>query len=96
MHAHRSDAALRRASHQRRASQVTECPWTVRPGDIIEQNQHYTATFDCTNGETGAMLKVAITQKRGGTALDLVGALRAAAEVLRQVSEEDDDDTSLN
>lgn len=60
--------------------------WHVMPGDITEKDNEYTATFSCTNGETGAVTEVAITQQRGGEALDLVGALLSTGELLRQVT----------
>jgi hypothetical protein len=65
-------------------------PWHIKAGEIYEREKDYTATFSCTNGETGAVTHVAITQLRGGEALDLVGALRATAEVLRLVADGDE------
>lgn len=60
--------------------------WRIRGADIIEGDKEFTATFQCTNGETGVELTVAITQPRGTQARDMVGALRAAAELLRQAA----------
>lgn len=70
--------------------------WHVTPGDIVERTQDFTATFSCTNGETGAVLEVAITQKRGGKAIDLVGALLSTGELLRQAASDQLEPTKFN
>ncbi len=63
--------------------------WHVTPGDIDERPQDYTAHFSCTNGETGKVVRLTITQQRGCPASDLVGGLRAVAELLRQVDSDE-------
>lgn len=75
--------------------------WHVRNPQLDEREHDYTATFTCTNGETGAELTVAITQKRGTPELaqpasDLVGALRAAAELLRRAASDELEAAKLN
>lgn len=61
--------------------------WRVTPGDIDERPHDFTAHFTCTNGETGNSVQVTITQKRGTLASDMVGALLASGELLRQAND---------
>lgn len=75
--------------------------WHVHSPRLDEREHDYTATFTCTNGESGAELTVAITQKRGTSDLaqpasDLVGALRATAELLRRAAADELKPAPLN
>lgn len=58
--------------------------WKVVPAaaDIIEREKDYTAQFEIHNMDTGAMIEVSFTQKKGGEISDVIGALSATARIL--------------
>lgn len=71
--------------------------WHVHSPALDERETDFTATFTCTNGETGKTVKVTITQQKGEPASDLVGGLRAVAMLLVKVSNDDTlETTTLN
>jgi len=56
--------------------------WRVTNTDLAERETDYTATSVLLNVDTGEQVTVALTQNRGGPAIDLVGACRATASAL--------------
>lgn len=56
--------------------------WHVHSPTLDERETDFTASFTCTNGETGKTVRVTIAQQKGDPAADLVGALRATAMLL--------------
>jgi len=70
--------------------------WHVHSPALDERENDFTASFTCTNGETGKVVRVTITQERGNPAADLIGGLRATAELLRQAASDELATAKLN
>lgn len=70
--------------------------WHVHSPTLDESDKDFTAGFTCTNGETGKVVLVKITQQRGTVVSDMVGALRASAELLRQAANDTLEPTKFN
>lgn len=70
--------------------------WHVTNPQLDERGDDFTASFTCTNGETGKVVSVSITQRKGCPASDLVGALQATAELLRRAASDELEAAKLN
>jgi hypothetical protein len=71
--------------------------WRVIPSaaDIVIRETDWSASFECHNVDSGAMVKVELTQTLKGPVTDLIGALQATAKVLHKaarVQEADEDE----
>jgi hypothetical protein len=66
--------------------------WKVVPSaaEIVVREKDWSAQFECHNLESRAVVKVEITQMHGGPVTDLIGALRALAQVLTKAALKDD------
>jgi hypothetical protein len=71
-------------------SQVTR--WKVVPAaaEIDEREFDYSATFDAHNVDSGTVVQIMITQRKGEPVGDLIGALRALAGTLLHASNSDE------
>lgn len=66
--------------------------WKVVPiGEtLLETKTHYTGQFECHNMDTGEMIRIEFTQKKGQPIADAIGGLQALAKVLYNVATEDE------
>jgi hypothetical protein len=58
--------------------------WRLSGNELEERTDDWSATFTMMNVDTGEIVKVGLTQNRGGPADDLVGALRATTALIVQ------------
>lgn len=68
--------------------------WRIKAAEakITETDKEYTAQFDAHNVDTGALIKVQFTQSKPGPVSDVIGALRAIAQLLWNAANLDDAD----
>jgi hypothetical protein len=71
--------------------------WKVIPSaaDIIVRDKDWTAQFECHNIGTGTAVKIELTQGHGGPVTDLIGALKALAQVLIKTATKTDDEQTV-
>jgi hypothetical protein len=69
--------------------------WKIVPSarDIVVREHDWTAEFDCHNLGTDMVVKIEMTQQHGGPVTDLIGALKALAQVLVKAAANDYDET---
>jgi hypothetical protein len=65
--------------------------WRITNPRLEERELDYTATFTCTNGETGRAVSVSLQQQKGGPASDLISALRAVTQIMYKAATTDDE-----
>lgn len=66
--------------------------WKITPGGLESRENDYTFTVDAINIDTGAKIRITITQHKGGPSADLIGSLRAFAAVLYKAAAGDEED----
>jgi len=71
--------------------------WKIENVGLNEREHNYTATFNCTNVDTNGVVTLTLTQQKGEPASDLVGALRALAQLMVKASGSDENlpDTNI-
>jgi hypothetical protein len=68
--------------------------WKIVPSaaDIVVREKDWSAQFDCHNIDTGAIVKIEMTQNHGGPVTDLIASLKALAQVLVKTATMTDED----
>lgn len=60
--------------------------WNIKSLDLTERENDFSAEFRATNVATGKAVTVTLQQMKGDPATDLIGACRALAQLLENVS----------
>lgn len=64
--------------------------WKVESRGLDEYETRYTARFRCTNIDTSEYLDISVSQAKHAPASDLVGSLRALAQLVVRTATEDE------
>jgi hypothetical protein len=72
--------------------------WRIVPAasEIEEREFDYSATFDAHNMDSGTVVQIMITQRKGDPCSDLIGSLRAVAQTLLNAANEKADEPSAS
>jgi hypothetical protein len=65
--------------------------WSIKVTQLDEHENGCTAVFTCTEVDMNRSVVVTLSQKRGEPAADLVGALRALAQLMVRASGSDEE-----
>lgn len=63
--------------------------WTIKADGLDERPDDYSATFVLTNVDSGAAVRITLSQLKGGPATDLIGGCRALAQTLERMCREE-------
>jgi hypothetical protein len=68
--------------------------WRIKSDQLEEREKDFSADFILTNIDTGRQVTITLQQNKGDPASDLIGACRALAQLLENVSSRDDPETN--
>ena len=66
--------------------------WRIKSANLTEREQDFSADFIATNLDTGKSVTITLQQRKGDPATDLIGALRALAQLLVKTSKKEEPD----
>lgn len=70
--------------------------WKIKSTDLTERENDFSADFVATNLGTGKSVTITLQQMKGDPATDLIGACRALAQLLENVSSGETHETQGN